>query len=63
MELTINLNGKAKKVNIKEGTSIAELFKKIGVPREVTFAKKNGKLVPESEVISKDDRVEVIRFR
>jgi sulfur carrier protein ThiS len=63
MELAIRLNGKVTKVRIENGASIAELFKKIGVPREVTFAKKNGKLVPESEVINKSDRIEVVRFR
>ena len=63
MELTITLNGERKKVEIKGAGSIAELLKKINVSREVAFVKKNGKIVPESEVIDKNDIIEVIKFR
>jgi len=61
MNFSITLNGKVRRVDIKGRTSIAELLKKISVSREVALVKKNGKIVPEGELIGKNDKIEVFQ--
>lgn len=40
---------------------LASLFLKVNLRREETVFKVNGKLVPESKIVTKDDLVEVIK--
>ncbi|UCG95023.1 MAG: DUF348 domain-containing protein [archaeon] len=61
MQITLKLDGKAKKIKSKAKT-IEELLKERGVCTESVLVRKNSKFVPAEDKIKEKDEIEIIKI-
>jgi len=60
MNVTVKFGRKTEKLNIPKGTTIYEILKKLEINREVVIVARNGEIVPESEELRDEDKIQII---
>ncbi|MFH0890276.1 MAG: sulfur carrier protein ThiS [Candidatus Aenigmatarchaeota archaeon] len=60
MKIEVAWLGKAKKTETKSRT-IENLLKELGINSETVIVSVNGEIVPESQKIRKNDRIEILK--
>jgi sulfur carrier protein ThiS len=62
MKITANVMGERTEVEISEGSTIFNVYEKLGLNSETYIAKKGNKLLFELENLEEGDELEIIRI-
>ncbi|MBL7160481.1 MAG: MoaD/ThiS family protein [Candidatus Aenigmarchaeota archaeon] len=63
MKVQVTYTGKTKSLTLKEGSSAQDLLEEMGINPEIVLVKQNNEIVPETELLSDKDKIDLILIK